>query len=105
MSHEVFTFDMDILNDQSYRLSFLHRISFVLKNHAENELLNFGKWKNFTFDQRPAIFWDIIEMAATIYLSKIAQMFATLRNWSIYIFRQRMNLQFETNSLLFWFTF
>ena len=51
----------------------------------ENELLDFGKWKNFMFDQWLAICWDIIETAATIHFSKITQMFATLWNLSIYI--------------------
>ena len=50
-----------------------------------NELLDFGKWKNFMFDQWLAICWDIIEIMATIHFSKIAQMFATLRNLSICI--------------------
>ena len=37
------------------------------------------------FDQWLAICWGTIEVMATIRFSKIAQMFATLRNWSIYI--------------------
>ena len=69
-----------------------------------NELLNFGKWKNFMFDQRLAICWDIIEIMATIHFSKIAQMFVTLKLVDLH-FRQRMNLRFETNLLLFWSTF
>ena len=77
MSHELFAFDMDTLNDQLYRLSFLHRISFVLMNHAKNELLNFGKWKNLMVDQWLAILWDTIEIMATIHFSKIIEMFAT----------------------------
>ena len=51
----------------------------------ENELLNFGKRKNFTFDQWLAICWNIIEIMTTIHFSKITEMFATLRNWSISI--------------------
>ena len=85
MSHELFVFYMNTSNDQLYRLSFLHRISFVLINCAENELLDFGKEKNFMFDQRLAICWNTIETAATVHFSKIVQMFATLRNLSIYI--------------------
>ena len=38
--------------------------------YAENELLNFGKWKNFMFDQWLAICWDIIEMVATLHSRK-----------------------------------
>ena len=99
MSHELFTFDMNTSSDQLYRLPFLHRwisephwISFVLINYAENELLNFGKWKNFMFDQWLAICWDIIEIPATVHFSKITQMFATLRNWSICISVNEWNL-------------
>ena len=76
---------MNALNDQLYRLPFLHRISFALINYAENELLDFRKWKNFMFDQRLAICLDIIEVTSIIHFSKIAQIFATLRNLSICI--------------------
>ena len=70
-----------------------------------NELFDFGKWKNFTFDQWLAICWYIIEIASIIHFSKIARIFATLRNVVDLHFRQRMNLKFDTNLLLFWFTF
>ena len=69
---------MNALNDQLYRLPFLHWISFDLINYAENELLDFRKWKNFMFDRRLAICWDIIEIPATVHFSKINWMFATL---------------------------
>ena len=68
---------MNALIDQLYRLPFLHRISFGLINYAENELLDFRKWKNFMFDRRVAICWDIIEIMATIQFKKINWMFAT----------------------------
>ena len=61
---------MNALNDQLYRLPFLHWISFGLINYAENELLDFGKWKNFMFDRGLAICWDIIEIPATVHFRK-----------------------------------
>ena len=66
-----------------------------------DELLDFGKEKNFMVDQWLAICWNIVETAATIHFSKIAQVFATLKLVDLH-FRQRMSLKFETNLLLFW---
>ena len=83
----------------------LHRISFVLINYAENELLNFGKWKNFMFDQWLAICWDIIEIIGyNTFLKNHSDVcnFAKLVDLH---FRQRMKLKFDTNLLLFWSTF
>ena len=57
-------------------------------NYVREWTSQFGKEKNFMFDQWLAICWDIIEVMVTIHFSKIAQMFATLKLVDLH-FRQR----------------
>ena len=108
----IIAFDMNTSNDQLYRLPFLHRwisephwISFVLINYVREwtsrfwEIEEFHVWSmaghllghywNNGYNTFLENHWDVCNFAKLVDLH----------------FRQRMNLKFDTNLLLFWSTF
>ena len=113
MSHELFTFDMNTSNDQLYRLPFLHRwisephwISFVLN------IIMLGEWTSQFWEMEEFHVWSMAGHLLGHYWNNGYNTFLEIHsdvcNFAKLVdlhFRQRMKLKFDTNLLLFWFTF